>query len=161
VKQHHYDIRVTWTGNRGAGTATYKAYGRDLVISAAGKPAIPGSSDPAFRGDASRYNPEDLLVASLSACHMLWYLHLCAAHGIVVTAYEDAAQGRMIEKADGSGAFAEVTLCPVVKIAADADETKALVLHEEAHRFCFIANSVNFAVKHAPQISKEEWKSEG
>jgi len=154
MKQHHYDVRVTWTGNRGAGTATYKSYTRDHLIGVSGKPDIPGSSDPAFRGDVARYSPEDLLVASLSACHMLWYLHLCAVNGIVVTAYEDAAEGTMIEKADGSGAFAEVTLHPRVKIAADADEKKALALHEEAHRLCFIASSVNFPVRHAARVDK-------
>ena len=109
MKQHHYDLCVTWTGNRGEGTAAYKSYTRDHVIAVSGKPEIAGSSDPAFRGDVSRYSPEDLLVASLSACHMLWYLHLCAANRVVVTAYEDAAEGTMVEKEDGSGAFAEVT----------------------------------------------------
>src|SRR5208337_3980000 len=120
-REHHYSTKIVWTGNTGKGTADYRAYARDHEIRAPGKPIIPGSSDPAFRGDLARYNPEDLLVASLSACHMLWYLHLCAANGVVVMEYEDAAQGTMVEKADGSGAFVEVTLRPAVKIAADAD----------------------------------------
>jgi organic hydroperoxide reductase OsmC/OhrA len=154
-RQHHYEVQIKWTGNRGSGTSAYSSYGRDHMIAAAGKPAIPGSSDPAFRGDLARYNPEDLLVASLSACHMLWYLHLCAANHIVVVEYQDNAQGTMAEKPDGSGVFVDVTLRPQVKIAADADESKALALHEQAHRYCFIANSVNFPVHHVPQITKQ------
>ena len=156
IRQHRYEVQIKWTGNRGSGTSAYASYGRDHVIAAAGKPAIPGSSDPGFRGDPARYNPEDLLVASLSACHMLWYLHLCAANHIMVVEYQDSAQGTMAEKPDGSGVFVDVTLHPQVKIAANADESKALALHEEAHRLCFIANSVNFPVHHAPQITKQE-----
>ena len=108
--EHHYDVNVTWTGNTGKGTASYTAYSRDHVIQAPGKADIAGSADPAFRGDAARWNPEDLLVASLSACHKLWYLHLCAVEGIVVTAYRDDAQGVMREDPDHGGAFASVTL---------------------------------------------------
>jgi organic hydroperoxide reductase OsmC/OhrA len=152
--QHRYEVQVTWTGNKGLGTSAYTSYARDHEIAVSGKPVITGSSDAAFRGDPARYNPEDLLVASLSACHMLWYLHLCAANHIVVIEYQDSAQGIMTEKPDGSGAFVEVTLRPQVKIAADADEHKALSLHDEAHRFCFIANSVNFPVHHVPQVKK-------
>src|SRR5499426_564348 len=106
-KEHHYSVVVTWTGNQGSGTSGYRDYRRDHDISAAGKPIIPASSDPIFRGDASRYNPEDLLVASLSGCHMLWYLHLCADAGIRVTEYRDDATGTMVETADGGGRFAE------------------------------------------------------
>jgi organic hydroperoxide reductase OsmC/OhrA len=153
-RQHRYEVQVTWTGNRGLGTSAYASYGRDHVVGVPGKPSIPGSSDPAFRGDPARYNPEDLFVASLSACHMLWYLHLCAANHIVVIEYQDSAQGTMVEKPDGSGTFVDVTLRPQVKISADGDANKALALHDEAHRFCFIANSVNFPVHHRPQIMK-------
>ncbi|MCX8999170.1 OsmC family protein [Rhizobiaceae bacterium BDR2-2] len=142
---HHYAVKLVWTGNRGEGTANYRAYGRDHVVSASGKPDIPGSSDPAFRGDAARWNPEDLLVASLSACHKLWYLHFCAVNGIVVTAYEDDAEGTMVTDADGGGRFTGVTLKPVVTISA-GDPEKALALHHDAHEKCFIANSVNFPV---------------
>lgn len=152
MKQHVYEIRVDWTGNTGEGTKTYRAYGRDHVITAPGKPALAGSSDPAFRGDPSRYSPEDLLVASLSSCHMLWYLHLCAVNQIVVIDYQDNATGLMDEQADGAGAFAAVVLRPQVTLTAGSDATKALALHEEAHRFCFIANSVKFPVKLEPCI---------
>jgi len=116
---------------------------------------IPGSSDPAFRGDRECYNPEELLVASLSSCHMLWYLHLCADDGIDVVAYEDTALGEMLENADGSGAFVEVVLRPRVRIAPGADAVRAAALHEEAHRRCFIANSVNFPVRHEPEIASD------
>jgi organic hydroperoxide reductase OsmC/OhrA len=128
-------------------------FGREHVIRMAGKPDIAGSSDPAFRGDPARHNPEDLLVASLSACHMLWYLALCAKAGIVVTGYVDSANGTMVEEADGGGRFTGVTLRPVATLAADADLAVARNLHEDAHRLCFIARSVNFPVACEPQFT--------
>ena len=153
ARRHSYAVAVTWTGNTGTGTSGYRNYERSHDISASGKPAIPGSSDPAFRGDPGRWSPEDLLVASLSACHMLSYLHLCAVNNVVVTAYEDDAAGTMAENADGSGQFTEVVLQPRVTVTAESDPVKALDLHEEAGRLCFIARSVNFPVSHKPVIS--------
>lgn len=153
-KTHRYAVTVTWTGNTGKGTSGYREYERRHEISAsAQKPFIPGSSDPAFRGDPTRWNPEELLVASLSACHKLWYLHLCAEAGIVVTAYVDHAEGLMEETSDGSGRFQSVTLRPKVTLASGSDMSKARALHETAHAKCFIANSVNFPVEHDPEIS--------
>ena len=152
MKQHEYAVNVDWTGNDGEGTRTYRGYRRDHNIIVAGKPPLPGSSDPAFRGDPGRYNPEELLVASLSTCHMLWYLHLCSVNHITVLEYRDAAIGTMQENEDGSGTFVRVLLKPWVKISADSDQSKARSLHEEAHRYCFIANSVNFPVEADPQI---------
>ena len=152
MKQHSYNVRVDWTGNDGEGTKTYKGYRRDHTIASEGKPPIQGSSDPAFRGDRARYNPEELLVASLSSCHMLWYLHLCSANGVTVLEYSDAASGDLQEGNDGSGEFVRVLLRPAVKVAAGDDRTKALALHSEAHRLCFIARSVNFPVDLAPEI---------
>lgn len=145
-KQHHYATRTEWTGNLGAGTTNYRAYSRDHVISAAGKPDLPGSSDPAFRGDASRWNPEDLLVASISSCHMLWYLHLCAQEKIALLAYSDDATGTMVEDEGGGGRFSNVVLQPMATLAAGSDVARARALHEDAHRLCFIANSLNFPV---------------
>ncbi len=153
MTRHTYSARIEWTGNDGAGTQTYRGYRRDHTIACSGKPIILGSSDQAFRGDPSRHSPEDLLVASLSSCHMLWYLHLCSANQINVLAYHDDAIGLMDETADGSGAFVRVTLHPAVQISAESDSVKALALHAEAHRFCFIAKSVNFPVDHAPTLS--------
>ncbi|MGA3023578.1 MAG: OsmC family protein [Bryobacteraceae bacterium] len=153
MKQHRYEIRVAWTGNLGQGTSGYAGYLRNHEVSAPGKPVVLASSDPAFRGDPARYNPEDLLVASLSACHMLWYLHLCAVNGVVVVDYADDAFGLMEETADGGGFFSEVTLRPAVAISADSDAARALSLHEEAHRLCFIANSVKFPVRHQPRVT--------
>ncbi|MFD4840520.1 OsmC family protein [Achromobacter sp. NPDC058515] len=150
--EHHYTVTVDWTGNTGAGTSSYAAYSRDHLIQAAGKPDVPGSSDPAFRGDPARWNPEDMLVASLSACHKLWYLHLCAAEGVTVEAYRDEAQGVMVEDRERGGAFAQVTLRPQVTIRAGGDAALATALHERAHHFCFIANSVNFPVRCEPSI---------
>jgi organic hydroperoxide reductase OsmC/OhrA len=153
---HRYQTSLRWTGNRGTGTSGYRAYGRDHEITAPGKPVLPGSSDPAFRGDRVRYNPEDLLVASLSACHMLQYLHLCAAAGIVVTAYEDEAEGTMEETPDGGGHFTEVVLRPLVRVAAGSDPAAADALHERAHHLCFIASSVNFPVRCEPRVAVED-----
>lgn len=152
-KTHRYAVAVKWTGNTGTGTSGYKNYERRHEILGEGsKPPIPGSSDPAFRGDPARWNPEELLVASLSACHKLWYLHLCATAGIVVVDYVDHAEGIMEETPDGSGRFVQATLRPEVTLAAGSDLAKARELHAEAHAKCFIANSVNFPVEHEPQI---------
>lgn len=151
-KQHSYSTRTEWTGNLGDGTANYRAYSRDHVISAAGRPDLNGSSDPAFRGDASRWNPEDLLIASLSSCHMLWYLHLCAQAKIVVLAYHDDAAGTMVEDEGGGGRFTQAVLRPIATIAGGGDATLATTLHEEAHRLCYIANSVNFPVTIEPTV---------
>jgi organic hydroperoxide reductase OsmC/OhrA len=147
---------VEWTGNLGQGTSGYRAYSRNHEISATGKPKVPGSSDPAFRGDPSRYNPEELLVSSLSACHMLWYLHLCADAGIVVVEYSDDATGRMVETPDGGGRFAEVVLHPAVTIGPGGDKRTAERLHEKAHSMCFVANSVNFPVRCEASIRVSE-----
>jgi organic hydroperoxide reductase OsmC/OhrA len=152
AREHRYRISVSWSGNLGTGTSAYRAYSRDHEIGAEGKPIIPGSSDPAFRGDASRWNPEELLVASLSACHKLWYLHLAAEEGIIVTAYIDRAEGVMEERPDGSGRFARVVLRPAVTVTAGSDPERAKALHHAAHEKCFIANSVSFPVACEPEI---------
>jgi organic hydroperoxide reductase OsmC/OhrA len=154
MKHHTYEVQVHWTGNDGEGTKTYKDYRRDHIIASRGKPQIQGSSDPGFRGDRTRYNPEELLVASLSACHMLWYLHLCSVNHVSVLDYQDPASGVMEEHKDGSGAFVRVLLRPAVTISAGDDRDKALALHSEAHRYCFIANSVKFPVEISPEIMK-------
>jgi len=152
MKTHHYHSTITWTGNIGSGTSNYNSYSRDHVIAIENKPDLLGSSDTAFRGDGTKHNPEDMLLASLSVCHMLWYLHLCADAGIIVTAYTDNPSGVLQEGESGGGKFTEVNLHPIVTIAnADMIEL-ALSLHEKAHDNCFIANSVNFPVKHEPRI---------
>jgi len=154
MKQHEYKTTLRWTGNRGTGTSDYRAYARNHEITGPLKTTtLHGSSDAHFRGDASKYNPEDLLVASLSACHMLSYLHLCAVNNVVVMAYHDDATGTMAENPDGSDQFTEVTLHPRVTITRESDAAKALHLHEDAGKLCFIARSVNFPVHHQPLIS--------
>jgi organic hydroperoxide reductase OsmC/OhrA len=150
-KQHHYSVTVQWTGNTGAGTSTYRSYERAHEILAEGKSAIAASSDPAFRGDRARWNPEELLLAALSSCHQLAYLHLCAVAGIVVVDYVDHAEGWMEETLDGAGQFTRVMLGPKVTISA-GDPAKAKELHHEAHEKCFIARSVNFPVENEPEI---------
>ncbi|WP_210479003.1 OsmC family protein [Naasia sp. SYSU D00948] len=147
---HQYRIGVEWTGNRGEGTTSYKAYGRENLVTAEGKPPLEGSADRAFRGDADRWNPEELLVAALSQCHMLSYLHVAVLHGVVVTGYTDVATGVMTQTPDGGGRFREVTLHPVVELADPAQAALADSLHAEANRKCFIAASVNFTVHHEP-----------
>ena len=146
-RTHLYQTRIVWSDP--VGTSSYAAYGRDHSLHIDGKADLAMSADPAFRGDRARHNPEELLVASLSSCHMLWYLALCAGHGVVVTDYEDNASGSLTEA--GGGRFVEVTLNPKVTLAA-GDAEKARQLHEIAHKKCFIANSVNFPVTVAPQI---------
>jgi organic hydroperoxide reductase OsmC/OhrA len=148
--EHRYSVTVSWEGNLGTGTSGYRAYSRSHSVSAPGKPILAGSSDPAFRGDASRYNPEELLVAALSACHMLWFLHLCADAGIVVTSYQDRPEGRMVETEDGSGHFKEVVLHPSAVLKEPVAPEVLEGLHERAHHLCFIANSVNFPVRCEP-----------
>ena len=154
-REHVYPVRVRWTGNTGEGTQNYRAYFRSHEIVVPGKPTIEGSADPAFRGDPARYNPEELLVASVSACHMLWYLHLCADAGVVVTAYADDATGTLLELRDGSGRFSEIVLRPRVTVAAGADEGLASALHARAHELCFVAASLAVPVTFEPVVEAE------
>ena len=152
-KVHSYQSHLTWTGNQGEGTKSYRSYDRSYEINVGEKPSLQGSSDPHFMGDPSKYNPEELLVMALSGCHMLWYLHLCSVNHIVVETYEDAAQGIMQENPDGSGEFTGVVLSPRVKISS-GDIDLAIELHKKAHHLCFIARSVNFSVKNEPEVSE-------
>lgn len=150
AREHHYSLSVIWTGNLGTGTSGYREYSRNHEIRSDGKPPLPGSSDPHFRGDKTRYNPEELLVASLSSCHMLWFLHFCAEAGVVVTDYCDAPVGTMAENPDGSGEFREVVLHPQVVVTDAARIPELAALHDRAHHMCFIARSVNFPVTVEP-----------
>jgi organic hydroperoxide reductase OsmC/OhrA len=148
--EHNYSISTKWTGNSGAGTKDYKAYERSFSILGDNKMEILGSSDPSFRGDATQYNPEELLVASVSSCHLLWYLHLCSEAGVVVVDYIDHATAAMEQTADGGGHFTEITLNPVVTVSEFSMVEKANSLHKKANTLCFIANSLNFTVHHVP-----------
>jgi organic hydroperoxide reductase OsmC/OhrA len=148
--EHNYRVTVTWTGNTGTGTSNYRSYERSHRIEVENKAAILGSSDAAFRGDKTKHNPEDLLIASLSTCHMLWYLHLCAEAGVVVASYQDHATGRMVETPAGGGHFAEVVLNPVVTVTESSMLSTANQLHKKANELCYVANSVKFPVHHHP-----------
>lgn len=149
MKSHHYQLQLKWTGNQGKGTSSYRAYSRDHEFHFPEKGiVIPGSSDPAFRGDPTRYNPEELLLASLASCHMLWFLHLCSEAGVVVINYTDEPSGEMRETADGGGHFVGVTLHPHVQVAEPSMLEQIEALHHRANKLCFIANSVNFTVQH-------------
>jgi organic hydroperoxide reductase OsmC/OhrA len=147
-RTHRYEVAVEWTGNRGPGTSRYGAYGRDHDLRVPGKPVLAGSADPTFRGDGTRWNPEELLVASLSQCHMLTYLARCSLEGVVVTSYRDRAEGVMEEVPRGGGRFVEVHLHPVVTVADGAMVEAAMALHERARDDCYVAASVNFPVTH-------------
>ncbi|HEX7834601.1 MAG TPA: OsmC family protein [Pseudolysinimonas sp.] len=148
---HSFAVSVEWTGNRGSGTSDYRAFGRDNLLTAEGKPAIEGSAAKVFHGDASRWNPEEMLMAALVECHLLSYLYVATQNDIVVEAYTDAATGTVRTEGDGSGRFEEVTLRPVVTISA-GDPAVALAIHADANRLCFIAASVDFPIHHEPQI---------
>lgn len=156
MNTHIYKLSLKWTGNKGTGTSAYTAYDRNYFITGENKMEIAGSSDPAFRGHKNRYNPEELLVASLSSCHMLWYLHLCAEAGVIVTDYTDNAKGIMIEASNGGGRFSEVKLYPVVTVSEKSMIAKANELHKKANELCFIANSVNFPVTHEVTCRSDE-----
>ena len=148
-KTHQYNSILRWTGNTGKGTENYRAYERAYTVSINGKPELEGSSDPAFRGDPAKYNPEEMLVAALSACHMLSFLHFCSAAGVVVLSYSDNATGTMEESPDGNGRFTEVMLRPNVIVKEVSMIEKINALHDKAHQYCFIANSCNFPVLHS------------
>lgn len=153
MKQHNYTATIAWTGNRGSGTDHYKNYERSHRIRIDGKAEIEGSSDPAFLGDPSKHNPEELLLASLSSCHMLWYLHFCSVNKIIVEEYVDHATAIMLEEESGKGYFKEVTLNPSVRVKDSTMIAQAIELHKKASEYCFIANSVNFLVLHKPNVS--------
>lgn len=150
--EHRYSVRTTWTGDRGTGTSGYRDYDRAATIQIAGKPALAASADKPFRGDPSRWNPEDLLLAALSQCHLLSYLHACVTAGVVVVSYEDDATGLMVEDGRNGGAFREVVLRPRVTVAEASMIDAATAAHDQAHAWCFIANSVNFPVRHEPVV---------
>jgi organic hydroperoxide reductase OsmC/OhrA len=149
---HTYRLTNRWTGNQGSGTSGYKAYGRDHEISISGKPVLPGSSDPHYRGDPTRYNPEEFLLAAISGCHMLWYLHFCSESQIIVVNYVDEAEATMEVAADGNGRFTKAVLRPRITVTSDDKAQLAEHLHEKAHKFCFIANSVNFPITVEPHF---------
>lgn len=149
-KYHNYNIEIKWTGNEGEGTKDYKGYARSYSIFVDNKPEIFGSSDAQFRGDKTKHNPEELFVASISSCHMLWYLHLCSQAGVVVIDYSDAATAIMEENENGSGRFKEVTLNPTVTVSEKSMIDTANNLHKRANEMCFVANSLNFKVVHHP-----------
>lgn len=149
---HTYQTTTTWTGNQGTGTSGYTEYERSHTILAEGKIPLEASSDKPFRGDGSKYNPEELLLASVSGCHMLWYLHLCAVNNVVVESYIDEARGEMLTEANGGGRFSRIVLKPRIVVQAAGMLEQAAALHHQAHEFCFIANSLNFPVIIEPQI---------
>lgn len=144
---NNYQIFLQWTGNKGSGTFDYRAYDRSYTLQAEGKSIIEGSSDPQFRGDKEKYNPEEMLLSAVASCHMLWFLHLCADDGIIVTEYTDTPTGTMTED-NGKGKFSEITLHPKVVVSEPHMIPKAQALHAKANTYCFIANSLNFKVQH-------------
>jgi organic hydroperoxide reductase OsmC/OhrA len=155
MKKHQYSLALQWTGNKGQGTKNYTAYSRDYEISLPNKTTILGSSDPAFRGDPTRHNPEEMLLSAVSSCHLLWYLHLCSAASVVVVNYQDNPIGTMVETADGGGYFSEITLHPKVVVSDESMVEMANSLHKRANELCFIANSCNFPIHHVAECVVE------
>lgn len=153
IGEHRYRVTARWTGDRGTGTSGYRDYDRSVTLQADGRPDLEASSDRAFRGDATRWNPEDMLLAALAQCHLLSYLHACVQAGVVVRSYRDEATAIMREDGHGGGAFVEAVLRPTVEVADDAMTAAALAAHEQAHRWCFIAASVAFPVRIEPAVA--------
>jgi organic hydroperoxide reductase OsmC/OhrA len=153
MSEHTYEVTVSWTGNRGPGTTGIRDYDRDHTVTADGPPVIEGTADPGFLGDPTRWNPEQLFTASISQCHMLWYLGLCARAGVVVHEYTDEAEGTMVSGPDHRARFSEVVLRPRVVVDTAEQVERAVALHEKAHEMCFIAQSVNFEVKVDPLVT--------
>lgn len=153
IDEHHYRVTARWTGDRGTGTSGYRDYDRAVTLSVAGKPDLLASADRPFRGDPARWNPEDLLLSALAECHLLSYLHACVTAGVVVTSYEDDAVGTMVLDGTGGGAFREVTLRPRVTVAEEDMIDAARAAHAQANAWCFIANSVNFPVRHEATVT--------
>ncbi|MCW3090436.1 MAG: peroxiredoxin [Ferruginibacter sp.] len=154
-RKHQYALWIEWTGNTGEGTKNYQSYERSHTISVENKYVIEGSADVAFRGDAKKHNPEELFLASIATCHMLWYLHLCSDAGIIITAYVDHATGIMVETSSGGGRFTEVMLNPAVTITNESKKNEAEALHKKANELCYVANSCNFPIHHQPVIYVE------
>lgn len=154
MAEHDYTARVVWTGNRGQGTASYRGYDRTWNVATPGKPVIECSNDPLLGGDPGLHNPEDLLIASLSACHMLWYLHLASDAGIAVQGYEDdpLAMGETLP--DGASRFLRATLRPRITVPKGTDLGRADAIHHQIHKTCFIARSVNFPVDYAASYTE-------
>jgi organic hydroperoxide reductase OsmC/OhrA len=143
-----FEARIRWTGDRGEGTKTYRGYDRTWRIETPGQVPIECSNDPAIGGDPNKPNPEELLLASLAGCHMLWYLHLASRAGIVVRAYSDDPLGIGESGKAGEGRFTRAILRPQITVERGADLAKADALHEEIDRYCFIARSINFSVEY-------------
>ncbi|MHA3724520.1 OsmC family protein [Leucobacter sp. HY1910] len=153
-ERHEYTVTVEWVGNRGTGTSGYRAYGREQLIHAPHKAPLEGSADATFHGNKERWNPEELLLSALAQCHMLSYLHVAVRDGVIVTAYTDAARG-VLKQSGLGGAFESATLRPRVTVAHASMVAAARAAHTDARAYCFIANSVNFAVHHEPEIVVE------
>jgi len=154
MNKHHYKLTIEWTGNKGSGTFDYRSYSRNHIIKIPSKSSeILGSSDSSYRGDETRYNPEELFLSSISSCHMLWYLHLCSDNDVIVHQYVDHAEGILGEAIDGSGKFEQIILFPQIVVTEESMINKAISLHHKANEMCFIANSLNLSVEHKPTIT--------
>jgi len=149
MANHDYTARIVWTGNRGQGTASYRGYDRTWNVETPGKPVINCSNDPLLGGDPTLHNPEDMLIAALSACHMLWFLHLASDAGIVVEGYEDNPLAVGESLPSGAGRFLSATLRPHITLAPGSDPEAADSIHSRIHEVCFIARSVSFPVSYA------------
>lgn len=155
-QEHTYTTRIVWTGDRGEGTTHYHSYDRTWNIAIPGKPVIECSNDPLLGGDPSRPNPEDLLISALSACHMLWYLHLASQAEMIVRGYTDQPVAIGETEPDGAGRFLKATLRPHIIVAPGTNLKTADELHPQIHQFCYIARSVCFPIEYQATYSEQE-----
>jgi organic hydroperoxide reductase OsmC/OhrA len=147
MKHHQYKLKIEWTGNNGNGTEKYDKYRRDFTIHFENKAPVFASADSIFRGDPSKLNPEEMLLSAISSCHMLWFLHECADHGIKLIEYTDTPEAVLEIVPGNGGRFTEATLTPEIVLESFDGKINILELYELAAKKCFIANSCNFPIK--------------
>ena len=142
-KEFKYRAEVLWTS------------GRRGEASAAGLPNLGISSPPEFKGEPGSWTPEALFVSSLNACTMLTFLAYAEHRGLAFSSYECAAEGTLAS-VEGKYRFTEITLVPKVAVRSEAEVERARQILSDAHRDCFISNSVSTAVKLQPEIRVED-----
>ena len=143
--EHKYQLKLNWTGGSEIDAIQNDRMYEVLIDR---KPTIYGSADKPFFGDPEKYNPEDLLLAALSACHMMSFMYVCRKLGIKVYHYEDHATGLLKINQDGTGQFEFAELKPKVKADHMPDGMIFKELNSRAAKLCFIKRSINFTVNY-------------
>ncbi|MGV0996986.1 OsmC family protein [Empedobacter falsenii] len=150
---HLFKVALNWIKKESKMDSSTRIYTKSHHISIEGKPDLEVSAAKAFKGDPNLYNPEDLLLSSLTSCHMMSYLYCCAQHKIEVISYQDHSEATLQVNPDGSGKIVKVDLFPDIIISDSSQIELALSLHKKANELCFIANSCNFPVYHHAKCS--------